>query len=80
MRFSDAMEYVEPGNGWVLVDGLGVLLVYADDVRVCRFFQTLTNRIRARDVPGVYRANPDVIADETYERLRTMCDVEYESE
>ena len=77
MRFSDAMRHVEPGSGWVLADALGVLLVYADDARVCRFFQTLTNRVRARDVRGVYCANPDAVADETYERLRAMCDAEY---
>ncbi|WP_137284982.1 DUF7504 family protein [Halorussus salinisoli] len=78
MRFSDAVRHAEPRNGWVVADGLGVLLVYADDARVCRFFQTLTNRVRARDVRGVYCANPNAIADETYERLRAMCDAEYE--
>ncbi|WP_435175578.1 DUF7504 family protein [Halorussus sp. AFM4] len=76
MRFADAMEHVEPGTGWVLVDALGVLLVYADDSRACRFFQTLTSRVRARDVRGVYCVNPDAVADETYERFRAMCDAE----
>ncbi|NHN59693.1 MULTISPECIES: hypothetical protein [Halorussus] len=80
MRLSDAMRHVEPGTGWVLADALGVLLVYADDSRVCRFFQTLTTRGRARDVRGVYCVNPDAVADETYERLRAMCDAEYSLE
>lgn len=78
MRFSDAMQYVEPGRGWVLTDALGVLLTYADDARVSRFFQTLTSRVRTQDVRGVYCVNPDVIADETYGRLRAMCDAEYD--
>lgn len=78
MRLSDAMQHVEPGNGWVLADALGVLLVYADDSRVCRFFQMLTDRVRAREVRGAYCANPDAMADESYERLRAMCDAEYE--
>lgn len=78
MRFSDAIEHVESRTGWVAVDALGVLLMYADTDRVCRFFQTLTNRVRAREVNGVYGANPDAIDDETYEQLRAMCDAEYD--
>ncbi|UPV74903.1 hypothetical protein M0R89_02255 [Halorussus limi] len=78
MRFSDAIRHVESGTGWVVLDALGVLLMYADADRVCRFFQTLTNRVRAREVNGMYGANPDAIADETYERLRSMCDAERE--
>ena len=78
MRFSDAVRHVEEGTGWVVVDALGVLLTYADDSRVCRFFQTLTNRVRARKAHGVYCANPGAIETETYERLRAMCDAEYE--
>lgn len=78
MRFSDAIRHVESGTGWVLVDALGVLLMYSEESRVCRFFQTLTNRVRAREVHGAYCVNPDAIADETYERLRAMCDAEYE--
>lgn len=80
MRFSDAIRHVESGSGWVVVDGLGVLLMYTDDSRVCRFFQTLANRVRAREVYGVHFANPEVVTGETYEQLRSMCDVEYEIE
>lgn len=80
MRFSDAVRHVEAETGWVLVDALGVLLTYADEARVCRFFQTLTNRVRAREAHGVYCANRDAIDSETYERLRAMCDAEYEVE
>ena len=80
MRFSDALQYVESGTGWVVVDSLGVLLMYADDSRVCRFVQTVTNRVRAKEVHGVYGVNPDAVADETYEQLRAMCDAEYEVE
>jgi KaiC/GvpD/RAD55 family RecA-like ATPase len=78
MRFSDAVRHVESGSGWVVIDGLGVLLMYAEDSRVCRFFQTLSNRVRARAVYGAYFANSEVVADETYEQLRAMCDAEYE--
>lgn len=78
MRFSDAVRHVESGSGWVVVDRLGVLLMYAEDSRVCRFFQTLANRVRAREAYGVYFANAEVVADETYEQLRAMCDAEYE--
>ncbi|WP_128476303.1 DUF7504 family protein [Halorussus pelagicus] len=78
MRFSDAIRHVESETGWVVLDALGVLLMYADASRVCRFFQTLTSRVRAQDIHGVYGANPDAIADETFERFRAMCDAEYE--
>lgn len=78
MYFSDALQYVESGTGWVLLDALGVLLTYSEDARVCRFFQTLANRVRVREAHGVYCVNPEAIADETYERFRSMCDAEYE--
>jgi hypothetical protein len=78
MRFSDAVQHVEPGVGWVLFDALGILPVYADDSRVCRFFQTLTSRVRAREVRGIYCVYPDAVADETYQQLLTMCDAERE--
>jgi hypothetical protein len=76
MRFSDAVRHLEPGRGWVFVDTLGVLLMYADESRVSRLFQTLTNRMRARDLRGVYCVSPDAVPIETYERLRTFCDGE----
>jgi hypothetical protein len=77
MRFSDAIQHVESATGWVLIDALGVLLMYSEESRVCRFFQTLTNRVRAKEVHGAYCVNPNAIADETYERLRAMCDAEH---
>ncbi|WP_135828086.1 DUF7504 family protein [Halorussus halobius] len=80
MRFSDALGHVEPGTGWVFVDALGVLLMYAADARVCRWFQTVANRVRARDVRGVYCANAGAVASGTYEQLRSMCDAEYGAE
>lgn len=76
MRFSDAVKHVESDTGWVFVDALGVLLMYSDDARVCRFFQTLLGRVRARGARGVYCVDPAAITDETYERLRGMCDAE----
>ncbi|WP_134670057.1 DUF7504 family protein [Halorussus marinus] len=76
MRFSDAVGHLEPGRGWVFVDALGVFLMYADESRVSRFFQTLTNRVRARDLRGVYCVSPGAVATETYERLRSVCDRE----
>ncbi|MFC4553066.1 MULTISPECIES: DUF835 domain-containing protein [Halorussus] len=78
MRFSDAVRHVEEDAGWVFVDSLGVLLMYADDDRVCRFFQTLVGRVRARGARGVYCVDPAAVADETYERLRGLCDAECE--
>lgn len=78
MRFSDAIRHVESGSGWVLLDALGVLLMYSEGSQVCRFFQTLTNRVRTHDVRGVYSVTPDAIPNETYERLRSMCDTEHE--
>lgn len=78
MHFSDAMRHVRSHDGWVLIDALGVLLMYSEESRVCRFFQTLTNRVRAKEVHGAYCVNPNAIATETYERLRAMCDAERE--
>ena len=76
MHVSDAMQYVDSDTGWVFVDALGVLLMYSDDSRVCRFFQTLVGRVRAHGARGVYCVDPAAITDETYEQLRGMCDAE----
>lgn len=76
MRFSDAIRHVEGDAGWVLVDALGVLLMYTDESRVCRFFQTMTNRVRAKGARGVYCVNPTAVGEESYEQFRGMCDAE----
>ncbi|USZ67671.1 hypothetical protein NGM10_13150 [Halorussus salilacus] len=79
MRFSDAVRHIESGTGWVLLDALGVLLVYSEESRVCRFFQTLANRVRAHGARGVYCIAPEAVSDGTYERFRSMCDAERDS-
>lgn len=78
MRFSDAIAHLETGRGWVLLDALGLLFVYSEDARICRFVQTLANRVRSKAVTGAYCVNPEVISDETYERIWSLCDEEHE--
>ncbi|WP_132059415.1 DUF7504 family protein [Halorussus amylolyticus] len=78
MRFSDALGHVESETGWVVFDALGILLMYSEENRVCRFFQTLVNRVRVKGVRGVYCVNAEAISDEMYERFRSLCDAEYE--
>lgn len=78
MRFSDALRHVDRESGWVVVDALGVFLMYSDESRVGRFFQTLTNRVRAHGARGVYCVTPDAVPDGTYQRLRSVCDAECE--
>lgn len=72
MRFSDAARYLQPGRGWVVVDNLTVLLMYAPERRVYRFLSAMTSTLRDRDVRGYYGVVRTAMNDETYEQLRGL--------
>lgn len=76
MRLTDAIRHLEPGAGWVVLDALGVLLMYVDESPAYRFVQTLAGRVRAHGACGVYCLDPDAVDERTYDRFRTLCDAE----
>lgn len=65
MRFTSALDALEPGHGWVLFDSLNALAMYAQEDRVCRCFDHLAEKARERDLRGVYTVAADALDDET---------------
>lgn len=74
IRYSTAMKHVASGSGWFCLDGLQLLLMYADRDRVSSFVSELAHRTRGREVTGVYGIASDTVDDETYELLRPAFD------
>lgn len=63
-------------GGWVLLDALTLLLMYAESSRVHRFTSTLMGNLAARNVRGVYCLCPDAVEDATVEQFRSLFDAE----
>lgn len=64
------------GERWVVVDDLSILLMYCERDRVVRFLEAVTRRVRARPARGLYGLVRSSVAEETYDRLRGLCDDE----
>lgn len=74
MRFTSALDALEPGHGWVLFDALNALTMYAQSDRVCRFFDHITAKTRDRDLRGIYTVTADAIESETYRSFERSVD------
>lgn len=74
MRFSDAARYLQPGEGWVLVDNFTVLLMYAPEENVYRLLSSLTSYLRGREIRGLYGVVQSAMDKETYQRFRGLFD------
>ena len=70
----DALDALDPGQGWVLFDTLNALFMYARRERVCRSFDHVTRAAAERDVRGVYTVAGDALDDEAYASLRRSVD------
>ena len=74
IEFTRGFGHIEPGNGWVLVDSVSILLMYADVNRVYRLLDSIVGACRERDVTGVYVVDGDAVSEETMNRLRELFD------
>lgn len=54
MRFSDASRYLQPGDGWVIVDNVTVLLMCAPEENVYRLLSSMAANLRG--ISGVSMA------------------------
>lgn len=70
------MPYVQPTEGWLLFDDLGVLLMHAEEPRVFQLLTALSTKCRSRDVRGVYALSRATVGEGTYARFRELFDVE----
>ncbi|MFC6736388.1 hypothetical protein ACFQEQ_09080, partial [Halolamina salina] len=69
MRYCEAMRHVEPGEGWVLIDNVQVLLMYVDADRAVRLLDRLTRQARERDVTGVVAVDRSAVETRTLATL-----------
>lgn len=74
IRFSKAARHLTSGRGWVCVDSLSTLYMYADEQRVYRLVQSLTSALREQDLAGVFRVGPGTVTGQTREQLRGLFD------
>lgn len=74
IQFTRGFEHVKPDEGWVLVDSVSILLMYADVDRVYRLLDSIVAACREKNVRGVYVVDGDAVTDETMNRLRGLFD------
>jgi hypothetical protein len=73
IRLSKAMNYVMQG-GWVVVDNVNVLLMYGREEQVFRLFDSMVSNARQKEARGAYCTVREAVTDETFGRLRDLCD------
>lgn len=74
IEFNRGFAHLKPGTGWVLVDSVSILLMYAEADRVYRLLDSIAGACRERDVTGVYTADGNAVTDETMNRFRGLYD------
>lgn len=74
IQFTRGFGHVKPDEGWVLVDSVSILLMYADLDRVYRLLDSMVQACRAKDVRGIYVVDSNAVTEETMRRLRSLFD------
>ncbi|MFC6732707.1 MULTISPECIES: hypothetical protein [unclassified Haladaptatus] len=68
MRFVDGLRHVESESGWVAVDNLNALVIYAGDERV----YALTLRLEYQHIRGCFSRSREGIRQEMYALLSRL--------
>jgi ABC-type nitrate/sulfonate/bicarbonate transport system substrate-binding protein len=76
IRFTEALSALESGRGWVVLEGLNVLLLYADEQRTVRFLDHVAATAGDRDLRTLFCVARDAMEERTYENLRRRVDAE----
>lgn len=74
VRVSQGFPHLEAGRGWLVVDSISTLLMYAEEDRVYRLFDWLVGSARGEDISGVYTLQPDVVTARTRRRFEGLFD------
>ncbi|AHG04193.1 hypothetical protein HALDL1_11740 [Halobacterium sp. DL1] len=74
IEFNRGFGHLKPGTGWVLVDSVSILLMYAEVNRVYRLLDSIVGTCRTRDVTGVYTVDGNAVTPETLNRFRGLFD------
>lgn len=79
MAYTRATEFLPPGEGWVFVDVIDVLVCFTETDRVVRFLNHVANHARERELRGIYTVVPSALNDETFGTVRRLFDRELDS-
>lgn len=74
IQTSRGMEYLESDRGWLVLSGLGVLVVYAGADRVRRFVHQLAGIATDQSVRGVFMLGADSVDDDVKAALDSVLD------
>lgn len=74
IQTSRGMEYLDPGRGWLVVSGLGVLVVYAGAERVRRFVHQLAGIGREQSLRGIFVLGEQSVDDDVRGALDSVLD------
>lgn len=74
VRVSQGFPHLETDRGWLAVDSISTLLMYAEEDRVYRLFDWLVDSARREGISGVYTLQPDVVTDRTRRRFEGLFD------
>jgi hypothetical protein len=74
IQFTRAFQHSKPDEGWVLVDSVSILLMYADVDRVYRLLDSIVGACRSKNVRGVFVIDRTAVTDETANRLSSLVD------
>jgi hypothetical protein len=77
-RFERGMNHVKPGEGWVVVDNVNVLLMYAERSSVSNVLDSIATNVRRRNAAGVYALVRDAVTDDTHAELAGGFDTEFD--
>lgn len=74
IQFARGERYLEEGSGWVVVDGLGTMLMYAEEENLFRLCSHLVGRARERQLRHVTGVVDTVVSPETLARFSDLHD------
>lgn len=76
MRYTEAIEALGSGTGWIVFDRLNVFLLYADEERVMRFLDHVAATAREEQLRSLFCVVRDAVDEQTYAKLRRRADAE----
>lgn len=71
---SRGMNYVKPGEGWVVVDSASVLAMYAQPDRLVRLLSSIASACRGANARCIIAITESVLDDETATKLAGIAD------
>lgn len=74
IQFSRGERYLAEGTGWVVVDGLGTMLMYVEEAKLYRLLSHFVTRARDRRLRHVTGLVDEVVSSETLARFRELHD------